>query len=233
MSAYGTTQATTMERHLILDWNGTLIDDLDAAVAGVNIVLAGQDLPPIDREAYRRHFGFPIQGFYARLGVDFERIAFRDLGRQYLAHFNEAIRSCRVFPGTFELLDEARRHGWSVSVLSASEMTTLRSNLGDAGLLDRVDHVYGLDDEHATGKLDLARRLDGALGNPGARALMIGDTEHDIEVAVSLGWRIHSVSHGHQSRQRLTEIHDRVSESILELIATNLLTPTREETTHA
>lgn len=221
------------ERHLILDWNGTLIDDLDAAVAGVNIVLAGQGLPPIDRDHYRRHFGFPIQDFYARLGVDFARLPFAELGRQYLAHFNEAIRSCAVFPGAFELIEEARRHGFSVSVLSASEMSTLRSNLSEAGLIDLVDHVYGLEDEGARGKLELARRLDDALGGPGARALMIGDTEHDVEVALSLGWRAHSVCHGHQSRERLTEIHAAVSESILELIAANLLTSLREEKTHA
>lgn len=228
MSAFG-----PAERHLVLDWNGTLIDDLDAAVAGVNLVLMGQDLAPIDREVYRRHFGFPIQSFYARLGVDFARIAFPDLGRQYLAHFNEAIRSCSVFPGTFELIADARRHGWSVSVLSASEMTTLRANLGDAGLLDLVDHVYGLEDEGATGKLELARRLDAELGNPGARALMIGDTEHDIEVASSLGWRVHSVSHGHQSKQRLTELHGAVSESLLDLVAENLLTLNRKEKSDA
>jgi len=219
--------------HLILDWNGTLIDDLDAAVAGVNIVLAGQSLTPIDREIYRRHFGFPIQDFYARLGVDFERLPFPELGRQYLAHFNEAIRACSIFPGTFELIDEARRHGWSVSVLSASEKRTLDSNLREVGLLAHLDHVFGLEDEGAKGKLDLARRLDAALGRPGTRALMVGDTDHDIEVAHALGWRMHSVSHGHQSSDRLSGIHDAVSASLLDILDAQLLARTHKETNHA
>jgi phosphoglycolate phosphatase len=221
------------ERHLIMDWNGTLIDDLDAAVAGVNIVLTGQGVPPIGRDQYRRHFGFPIEAFYARLGVDFGRISFPELGRQYLAHFNEAIRSCSLFPGAFELIALARRHGYSVSILSASERNTLFSNLREMGLLDLLDHVYGLEDEGARGKLDLAQRLDVALGRPGGRALMIGDTEHDVEVAVSLGWRVHSVSHGHQSRERLVETHDAVSESLLELIAIDLLSAIPKENIHA
>ncbi len=221
------------DNHLILDWNGTLIDDLDAAVASVNLVLAGQALAPIDRKIYQHHFGFPIQKFYARLGVDFERIAFADLGRQYLAHFNEAIRSCAVFPGTFELVEEARRHGWSVSVLSASKKGTLESNLREAGLHANLDYIFGLEDEDARGKLDLARQLDAALGQPGARALMIGDTDHDIEVAHTFGWRMHSVSHGHQSQDRLNEIHNAVSASLLDILDADLLAQAHKEITHA
>ena len=96
-----------------------------------------------------------------------------------------------------------------------------------------MDHVYGLEDQGAKGKLDLARRLDEALGRPGSRALMIGDTDHDIQVALSLGWRVHSICHGHQSRQRLHEVHRAVSESILDFISAELLAPDREEKSHA
>lgn len=216
--------------HLVLDWNGTLIDDLDAAVEGVNLVLAGQSLAPIDREIYRHHFGFPIQDFYARLGIDFGRISFAELGLQYLSHFNQAIRSCRLFPGALDLIHAARRQGWSVSVLSASEKRTLDSNLREAGLLHHLDHVFGLEDASATGKLDLARQLDARLGHPGARALMVGDTDHDIAVANALGWRAHSVSHGHQSLDRLARIHGAVSTSLPEIIAVTRLTSHKDRT---
>jgi phosphoglycolate phosphatase len=221
------------DRHLILDWNGTLIDDLDAAIQGVNLVLTGQSLAPINRDVYRHHFGFPIQDFYGRLGIDFGRISFADLGRQYLAHFNQAIRHCQVFPGTFELIAAARQQGWSVSVLSASEKTTLESNLRDAGLLGHLDHVFGLEDANAKGKLDLALQLDLQLGSPGARALMVGDTDHDVEIAHALGWRAHSVSHGHQSLDRLTGIHSDVSTSLQDVVTAILLAQQHRDMTNA
>lgn len=214
-----------MTRHLVLDWNGTLIDDLDAAVAGVNLVLAGQALAPIDRETYRQNFGFPIKDFYARLGIDFGRVGWPELGRKYLAYFNEAIRACPLHPGALELIHAARQQGWTVSVLSASERGTLDSNLREAGLWEHVDYVFGLEDASATGKLELARRLDARLGRPGDAALMVGDTDHDFEIAQALGWRAHSVSHGHQSRDRLIGLHDAVSTSLGEVIAATRLTP--------
>lgn len=210
-------------RHLILDWNGTLIDDLDAAVASVNSVLEGQGIRPIDRESYRRSFGFPIKDFYGRLGVNFEKVSFADLGRQYLARFNEAIKTCSVFPGTFELLDAASERGYTVSILSASERGTLHANLRAAGLLERVHHVYGLGDGNATGKFELAQELDDELGAPGDAAVLIGDTEHDVAVARSLGWRSLSVCHGHQSRERLLETQAEVWRDIPELLRSDLL----------
>ena len=51
-------------RHLVWDWNGTLVDDHSAVVAAVNDALARLRLRPIDAEAYRTHFTRPVQRFY-------------------------------------------------------------------------------------------------------------------------------------------------------------------------
>lgn len=53
------------------DWNGTLLDDVDLALAAMNTVLWERQLATIpDRDVYRRVFGFPIRSFYARLGLE-------------------------------------------------------------------------------------------------------------------------------------------------------------------
>lgn len=227
------TVSSTVDRHLILDWNGTLIDDLDAAVAGVNLVLAGQNLAPIDRDIYRNNFGFPIQEFYARIGVDFSKITFPDLGRLYLSHFNTAIKSCTIFDGTFELFERARQEGYRISVLSASQKDTLSSNLEDAGLITLIDYIFGLEDENARGKHALAERLDATLGRPGEKAVMIGDTDHDVEIAKYFGWRMKSVAHGHQSRRRLEKLHSAVFDDLHTIIETEFLTLEQKELTNA
>ncbi len=57
---------------IIWDWNGTLLDDVDAAVGALNRMLAARGVPPTTRDYYRGHFGFPVRPFYAELGVDLE-----------------------------------------------------------------------------------------------------------------------------------------------------------------
>jgi phosphoglycolate phosphatase len=196
--------------HLIFDWNGTLIDDVAAAVAGVNRVRAHQALPAIDIATYRDLFTFPIARFYERLGIDFTQLSFGRLSEIYLGFFNEAIKSCPLHVGAIDVLTWARNSGICISILSASKHDTLMSNLADAGLLGRVNHVFGLEGSEAVGKLDIARRLDIQLGRPGKMALMIGDTDHDVEVALACGWRVSTVSHGHQAAERLAQVHDAV-----------------------
>ena len=59
-----------MEKRLIWDWNGTLLDDVAAAVGALNRMLVKRGARPITIEHYRRRFGFPVRPFYAELGVD-------------------------------------------------------------------------------------------------------------------------------------------------------------------
>lgn len=204
MSVYGAIN------HIIFDWNGTLIDDVGLAVEGVNKVRETQALPAIDQSVYRENFGFPIQSFYKKIGVDLEKLNFQKLVEIYLGLFNERIKGCDLHEGAIDLLDWIRRSGMKVSILSASQHETLLDNLSHAGLYEHVDHIFGLDGSEAEGKLDLARRLDAVIDHPGSSALMIGDTDHDIEVARVCGWRIASVSHGHQTAERLSALHQAV-----------------------
>ncbi|MEO5725669.1 MAG: HAD family hydrolase, partial [Byssovorax sp.] len=50
-------------RHVVFDWNGTLIDDCALAVATVNALRAERGMTEITREDYRRSFRFPISAF--------------------------------------------------------------------------------------------------------------------------------------------------------------------------
>ena len=79
-------------RHIIFDWNGTLLNDCDLAVATVNSLLADARRQPISREQYRRLFRFPIADLYRDLGFDTAGSNFRQLMQNYLSRFNAASR---------------------------------------------------------------------------------------------------------------------------------------------
>src|SRR4029453_9720881 len=72
-----------MGRHVVWDWNGTLVDDHVAVVAAINDALARLRLRPIDSDTFRTHFTRPVQRFY-------EQVAGRE-----------------IEPGEWETLDEA------------------------------------------------------------------------------------------------------------------------------
>lgn len=189
--------------HVVFDWNGTLIDDIELAVFAVNRCGEQFDVAPITASQYRAKFDFPIADFYAALGFDLERVPFATIVQRYLEHFDANVAQCPLHPGVLEFLDAARRAGIRVSILSASHCDVLVQTLQAKGLHDRFEHIVGLSHNQATSKAAEAAILQTKLGSPAARTLLIGDTLHDVDVARSVGWQPVLVSTGHQDSDRL------------------------------
>ncbi|QQQ48931.1 HAD family hydrolase [Pseudomonas syringae] len=189
--------------HVVFDWNGTLIDDLDLAVCAVNRCGEQFGVAPVTAEQYRARFDFPIAGFYASLGFDLDRVPFSTIVQHYLEHFDANVAHCPLQPGVIEFLDAARRVGIGVSILSASHCDVLVQTLHAKGLYECFEHVVGLSHNQATSKTAEAVVLQKTLGTPASRTVFVGDTLHDFDVANAVGWSPVLVATGHQNSERL------------------------------
>ncbi|MFC7630535.1 HAD family hydrolase [Paraburkholderia humisilvae] len=189
--------------HIVFDWNGTLIDDIDLAVRAVNRCSERFGVDNVTHDRYRALFDFPIADFYAALGFNFSRTPFATIVEHYLECFDANIARCALHDGVLDVLDAARAAGVGVSILSASHRDILLETLDAKGLSGRFEQVVGLSDNRAAGKSAEAARLQQTLNRPAERTLYVGDTLHDYEVAHSVGWRPILVSTGHQDARRL------------------------------
>ena len=60
--------------HVIWDFNGTVLSDMQVGIDSVNAMLAERGLPTLTGlDAYRETFDFPVEDYYRRLGFDFEK----------------------------------------------------------------------------------------------------------------------------------------------------------------
>ena len=50
--------------YILWDWNGTLLDDTQAALDTLNIMPKRRGAKPIELEFFRDHFAFPCRPFY-------------------------------------------------------------------------------------------------------------------------------------------------------------------------
>ena len=58
--------------HAVWDFNGTILDDVEAGILAVNRLLSERGLPTISgREDYYRVFRFPIRSYYEALALTF------------------------------------------------------------------------------------------------------------------------------------------------------------------
>ncbi len=192
-----------MIRHLLWDWNGTLLDDVEACVGAINRMLDRRHLPCIDTPTYRQIFDFPVISYYAQLGFDLSAEDWNAVAIEFHEHYGELARTAPLRDGVAEVLETLGRLVDGMSVLSACEQTILERMLAERGIRDHFVHVSGLDNLHAASKLENGRRLLGALDLPPDEIMLIGDTNHDHEVAAELGIGCLLLAGGHQAESRL------------------------------
>lgn len=195
------------KKHVIWDWNGTLLNDVEHAVASVNSLLEKHELPLVDRERYREIFDFPVEHYYRRLGFDFQRESFVELSHRFVDFYMANFHGCALVDGAKEILDGVKAAGKTQSVLSAADQVSLEHMLKHYGIYPYFENVYGIGDKFASSKVHRGHELMARAAVAAEETLLIGDTLHDLEVGKALGIDVLLVSHGHQSRERLHQQH--------------------------
>ena len=205
-----------LPEYCIWDFNGTILDDVEAGIRAVNRLLADRGLRTLGGpEEYRRVFGFPIQDYYRRLGFDFEKEPYEVIAPLWVEQYLYTVREAGLFPDVRETLERFRALGIRQTVLSATQRDMLTRQLEQLGIRDYFEEILGLDNIHAASKLELAE--DWRRRHPAADAIFLGDTDHDFDTARAMGADCYLIARGHQPAQRLYELGVPVVSSLAEL----------------
>ena len=172
----------TRYSHIIWDWNGTLLDDSWLCVDVMNGMLEKRNLPLLTLDTYRDIFDFPVRDYYLKLGFDFDKEPFKDVGMEFMVLYNQRQHEANLHAEVKHLLPYCQLKGLSQSILSAREQNELRQETINMEVNSYFKLVYGLDDHYAHGKTDVGVRLIRDLKMPRQELLFIGDTLHDAEV---------------------------------------------------
>ena len=150
-------------------------------------------------------FGFPIEEYYVRAGFDFTKHSFAELAEKYMEDYVPASAACPLADGAIDALEAFKAAGLRQVILSASNLDTLRRQTDERGVTGYFDRLLGLGDIYAKSKVEVGLAYLKENGFDPARAVMIGDSVHDYEVAQALGVRCVLQSGGHQPPEKLRE----------------------------
>lgn len=205
-------------RHIIWDWNGTLLDDAKACAAAVDVLMRRREMAGETLEGYRTRVMFPVREYYLKAGFDLEKENYSLLCDEFGEAYEDAISGCVPEEGgqegshPFDIHDDVREVLSSLSALgvthaivSASEETALRMQVGQYGLLGQFVRLAGREDNHGGTKTHLVEEWVKECGYPSNQILYIGDTEHDCEAATASGIRVALVADGHVDEKRLRD----------------------------
>ncbi len=205
-------------KHIIWDWNGTLLNDCWLCVKAINKALAKRNLDLITEEKYKDIFCFPVSEYYKRLGFDFSKEPFKKAGDEFVLYYGANFEKVKLHSDSLIVLDAIKSSGRTQSILSAGKQEFLTNWVEYHNLSKYFINVLGIDNHYAAGKKSLGVNWIQQLEYNNDEVLMIGDTIHDSEVAEAMGIECILVGNGHVSDTRLKKTGRRVILDLSELL---------------
>lgn len=206
-------------KHIIWDWNGTLLDDVWLCVEIVNNLLSTHNQSNISEDFHRDNFDFPIESYYKDLGFNFEKESFQILTNKFIGTYSTRVKECDLHEDSSAILNHLAGNGCTQSILSAAEQSILNEMVEHFGLKPVFGKVLGLSDNLARSKVEIGKQKIRELGTNPKDVVYIGDTFHDYEVAEHIGVDSVLISHGHHSMRKLNSANVAIIHSLNELAA--------------
>lgn len=204
-------------RHVIWDWNGTLLDDAEACVRAVSTMMEKRNLSPLTLGEYQARIAFPVINLYYESGFDIEKEDYESICNEYIDNYIRNIPLIKIQKDAPQVLTAFSQKVQGQHIVSASGYDILVDQVEKYGLKPFFTHILGQSNNQAESKAHLATKLKELISCEPKEVLFIGDTVHDFEVASEAGFDCRLVTNGHCNRERLEKTGAPVYPNLLAL----------------
>jgi phosphoglycolate phosphatase len=189
---------------LIFDWDGTLMDSEAHIVACVEAAVSDLNLPVPNQNAIRNIIGLGLLEAVNTLFPGHEEGLHLEIANRYRRHFFRDNGSpSQLFDGAREVISELSKQGYLLAVATGKGRRGLDHALESTGLADFFHLTRCADETFSKPHPEMLNQILEQTGVEPKQALMIGDTEYDLEMAVNAGMPSLGVTYGTHSLERL------------------------------
>ncbi len=203
---------------LAFDWDGTLFDS--TAIITRSIQMAVRDVGgtvPSDKEAVYV-IGMALTQALAHAAPDVPPEKYPELGARYRHHYTARQNDLSLFAGVIEMLTELKSRNHWLAVATGKSRQGLNSVLHGVELQGVFDGSRTADETAGKPHPLMLQELMAEFDVPADRVLMIGDTTHDLQMALNAGCPSVGVSYGAHEHEAFHDLAPRfVAHSVREL----------------
>ena len=181
---------------IAFDWDGTLFDSTQIIVRCIQQAVCDVGGQEPTREAAAYVIGLGLMQALAHAAPDVPPEKYPELGARYRHHYATHFNDLSLFEGVLPLLDALKARGHLLAVATGKSRRGLDETLESVELRGVFDGSRTADE--TAGKPDplMLHELMAQFGLPASRILMIGDTTHDLQMALNAGCASVGVSYG-------------------------------------
>jgi len=130
-------------KHIIWDWNGTIINDVELCVDVGNNLFRKKNIPQISVEKYRSIFTIPVKEYYVAAGFDFSAHSFESIGKEWMDEYEDRKYECSLYNDLISVMERFIELNIPQSVLSAYKQDRLEAMIKKLGLGKYFSHIIG------------------------------------------------------------------------------------------
>ena len=191
---------------LVFDWDGTLLDSIGAIVNAVKAACRDLGQPePSDTHA-RQVIGLGLDEVLSHSMPGLPRDQYPKMIERYRVHYLSSDQQLNLFAGAAELIAKLHAQGFLLAVATGKSRNGLNRALMHSGLGRYFLATRCADECFSKPHPQMLDELMEELSVPPERTLMIGDTTHDLQMAINAGTSGLAVAYGAHSVDMLDSL---------------------------
>ncbi len=191
---------------LIFDWDGTLSDSVNRIARCIQLAAADHHLPVPSYQQASNIIGLGLLAAIRYLFPEADEPTIADVGRSYSAHYRSREGgSPDFFPYVLPLLQQFKVSGYLLAVATGKSRAGLNRALQATKLESTFDSSRCADETQSKPSPLMLEELLEEFQLLPQQAIMVGDTEYDMEMAAQTAMPRLAVNYGAHSAERLQQ----------------------------
>jgi phosphoglycolate phosphatase len=191
---------------LVFDWDGTLMDSTALIASSIQAAARDLGLPVPDTATAMHVIGLGLKDALSIAVPDLPASAYGTMAERYRFHFLAGDPGIPLFPGTVELLGDLKARGHRLAIATGKSTAGLERALQATGTRHFFAATRCADKTAPKPAPDMLRELMDEFSVSREETVMIGDTTHDLQMALNAGVRFVAISHGAHPKDALLDL---------------------------
>lgn len=192
---------------IVFDWDGTVMDSTAVIANSIQSACRDLDLPVPSDEDARHVIGMGLVQALQHAVPEAPEHMYEPLADRYRHYFLAQDQSIPLFPGAHETIAELHEAGHALAVATGKSRKGLDRVLDSSGLRPYFHASRTADETFSKPHPAMLQELMDELGMQPREVLMIGDTTHDLQMAINAGVDAVGMTYGAHLEEQLRELN--------------------------